>query len=97
MLLIAAGRLVDCSRLKKGISQVYETFLLKKTFPFVVLKLVLPGESVDVNVHPTKREVFFLNEESIVAECCMAIEQVLKGANFSVAFSVPVRDGSFFP
>lgn len=53
-----AERLVDCSVLKKGIEGVYAAYLPKNTHPFVFLSLDLAPQNVDVNVHPTKQEVY---------------------------------------
>lgn len=50
-------RLVDCPSLKKACEYVYSLYLPKHTHPFVYLSLEMPPQNLDVNVHPTKREV----------------------------------------
>ncbi|CAG8846056.1 10965_t:CDS:2, partial [Racocetra persica] len=65
-LLFINHRAVESSLLKKTIESVYTTYLPKNTHPFVYLSLEINPENVDVNVHPTKREVRFLNEEEII-------------------------------
>lgn len=50
-------RLVECSALKRAIEIVYTATLPKASKPFIYMSIVLPSEHVDVNVHPTKREV----------------------------------------
>ena len=47
---------------------------------------MLPPEQVDVNVHPTKREVHFLNEEEIIEKVQEQILDALKGSNTSRTF-----------
>lgn len=42
-----------------AVSQGYHTFLMEKQFPAVLIFIDLPPELVDINVHPTKREVRF--------------------------------------
>ena len=37
----------------------------------------VPGPHVDVNVHPTKREVSFLFEDRLVEAVCAALQQAL--------------------
>lgn len=52
-----ADRLVDCTALKRAIEVVYAATLPKASKPFIYMTIKLPPEHVDVNVHPTKREV----------------------------------------
>lgn len=87
-ILFINGRLVDCPTLKRACEYVYSLYLPKHTHPFVYLSLELPPEQLDVNVHPTKREVHFLHEQEIVDVVSQAIETQLKGSNTSRTFSV---------
>ena len=50
-------RLVDCTTLKRALEVVYAATLPKASKPFICMSIMLPPEHVDVNVHPTKREV----------------------------------------
>ncbi|EFA08028.2 DNA mismatch repair protein Mlh1-like Protein [Tribolium castaneum] len=87
-LLFINNRLVDCNNLKKCIDQVYATYLPKNSHPFVYLSLELDPVSVDVNVHPTKHEVHFLNEDQIVEAVCGALEtRLLKSNNSRVYYT----------
>ncbi|AET38870.1 mismatch repair ATPase MLH1 Ecym_3383 [Eremothecium cymbalariae DBVPG len=61
-------RLVSCDPLRRSLFQVYSNFLPKGSKPFIYLSLVIAPANVDVNVHPTKREVRFLHEDEII-EC----------------------------
>lgn len=56
-ILFINGRLVDCTGIKRAVEEVYADLLPKRTHPFLYLALRLPPQNVDVNVHPTKREV----------------------------------------
>ncbi|KAG6379640.1 hypothetical protein JVT61DRAFT_10158 [Boletus reticuloceps] len=76
-LLFINHRLVESSSVKRAIESVYSGVLPKGAFPFVYLSLEIDPRSVDVNVHPTKREVIFLNEEDITERISDAIQQVV--------------------
>lgn len=56
-LLITTDRLVECSALKRAIEIVYAATLPKASKPFVYMSINLPREHVDINIHPTKKEV----------------------------------------
>lgn len=81
--------------LKKCIDQIYMNYLPKNMHPFVYLSLELDPKSVDVNVHPTKHEVHFLNEEQIVESISTGMESKLLGSNSSRIFYTQVCP-SFF-
>ena len=64
-ILFVNGRLIFNSVLSRAIEDGYETFLMQHRFPFVILSLTLPGDRVDVNVHPAKAQVRFSDGPSI--------------------------------
>lgn len=80
------NRLVVCEPLKRAINQVYVTYLPKGHKPFMYLSLEIDPKNVDVNVHPTKREVRFLNEEEIIGRITSAIEEKLSSLDTSRTF-----------
>lgn len=71
------NRLVLCDPLHRAVKSVFELFLPKGTFPFVYLSLDIASQNLDVNVHPTKREVRFLFEDEIIEWVCGKIHDVL--------------------
>lgn len=87
-LLFINGRLVESTALKKAVDQVYALYLPKGCHPFVYLSLSLPPPAVDVNVHPTKREVHFLRQDRIVEIVHEELLRLLTGSNNSRAFQV---------
>ncbi|KAM4687276.1 DNA mismatch repair protein Mlh1 isoform 2-T2 [Discoglossus pictus] len=76
-------RLVESAALKKAIEMVYAAYLPKNTHPFLYLSLEIAPQNVDVNVHPTKHEVHFLHEDSIIEKVQQHIESKLLGSNSS--------------
>ena len=59
------GRPVRSALLIKALEEAYRNQLMVGKFPACVLHLVLPANAVDVNVHPAKTEVKFLNEKAV--------------------------------
>ncbi|KAF7761503.1 hypothetical protein Agabi119p4_9495 [Agaricus bisporus var. burnettii] len=76
-LLFINHRLVESSRMKRSFEAVYHGVLPKGAFPFVYLSLDIDPRCVDVNVHPTKREVHFLKEEEITERISDITQQKL--------------------
>ncbi|CEH14557.1 DNA mismatch repair protein-MLH1 family [Ceraceosorus bombacis] len=79
-------RSVDCPALKRSFEALYAAYLPKGGHPWIYISLEIQPDQVDVNVHPTKREVHFLNEDEIVEEVCSLAQEVLAGANASRNF-----------
>lgn len=86
LLLFINHRSVESSSLKKAVEQTYATFLPKGGHPFVYINLEIDPQRVDVNVHPTKREVNFLNEDEIIEEICSCIRVKLSEVDASRTF-----------
>ncbi|KAM5533891.1 hypothetical protein V8D89_012431 [Ganoderma adspersum] len=86
LLLFINHRLVESSRIKKALEAVYNGVLAKGASPFVYLNLQIDPRSVDVNVHPTKKEVHFLNEDAIIERIADVVQQALIGQSHSRTF-----------
>ena len=59
------SRGVKCPVFQKAIDIVYRNLTAGNKYPFVVLNLEIPPTDVDVNVHPTKKEVRYKNANQI--------------------------------
>lgn len=59
------SRTVKCPIFMKAIDTAYKNLISNGKYPFVVLNLELPPSDVDVNVHPTKKEVRYKNTNQI--------------------------------
>ncbi|KAF1972188.1 DNA mismatch repair protein mutL [Bimuria novae-zelandiae CBS 107.79] len=86
LLLFINHRSVESTVIKKAIEQTYATFLPKGSKPFIYLSLDIEPARVDVNVHPTKREVHFLNEDEIIATICDEVRSSLSKVDTSRSF-----------
>ncbi len=58
------SRPVKCPVFQKAIDMVYRNLIGSK-YPFIILNLEIPPADVDVNVHPSKREVRYKNPNQI--------------------------------
>ncbi|XP_065885951.1 DNA mismatch repair protein Mlh1-like [Dysidea avara] len=76
-------RLVDSTNIRKSLESVYANYLPKHSHPFIYLNIEITPSSVDVNVHPTKHEVFFLHEDLIIEALQKCVEDKLLGCNSS--------------
>ena len=59
------GRFVKDRMIYKAISEAYRHVLPAGRFPIAILLITLPPFAIDVNVHPTKTEVKFRDQERI--------------------------------
>lgn len=59
------SRTVKCPVFQKSIDTAYKNLIASGKYPLVVLNLEIPPEDVDVNVHPTKKEVRYKNINQI--------------------------------
>ena len=59
------SRTVKCPVFQKAINTAYKSLIANGKYPFVVLNLEIPPSDVDVNVHPTKKEVRYKNTNQI--------------------------------
>jgi len=71
------GRYVTDPALRGAVVDGYGGQLAADRYPFAVLFVEVPAESVDVNVHPRKTEVRFDNDEAVLSAISEAVETTL--------------------
>ena len=71
------GRYIKSSIIFKGIEDAYKDFSMQHKYPFVVLHINVEGENVDVNVHPTKMELRFSNQQEMYNAVYEAVDKAL--------------------
>ena len=69
-------RYVKNNVIAKAIEDGYKDYTMQHKYPFVVLMLDIDPEKIDVNVHPTKMELRFMNQQQIYN---LLYEAVFKG------------------
>ena len=71
------SRSVKCPIFQKAIDTAYKNLTAKGKYPFVILNLEIPPTDVDVNVHPTKKEVKYKNTNQIFSFIYSGIDMAL--------------------
>ena len=74
------GRMLRSNTLSKALEAGYRTDLMQHRFPFAVLHLTVPPAEADVNVHPSKMEVRFMEGEAIYRFIDESVHKVLSEA-----------------
>lgn len=87
------GRTVKCPVILKSIDTAYKRTLPIGKYPFVVLNVDIPYSDVDVNVHPTKRELRYKNPNQIFNIVYSAIDMAI--SNFD--YNKPKMDENILP
>lgn len=59
------GRYIRSNVIARGIEEGYRTFMMQHKYPFTALHFTIDGKLLDVNVHPTKMELRFSNQEEL--------------------------------
>ncbi len=71
------GRYVRSATVREAILDAYGNQLAPDRYPFAVLFLDVPGDAVDVNVHPRKMEIRFGDEGRVKTAVRDAVEDAL--------------------
>lgn len=77
MMTFVNRRAVKCPILSKAIESAYTSLITPGKFPVTVLFLELPPEEVDVNVHPTKKEVKYQRANTLFSFVRKALADAL--------------------
>ena len=63
--------------LQRAIEDAYKDFTMQHKYPFTVLHFTMDGTDLDVNVHPTKMELRFSNQQGVYNFVYNALKQTL--------------------
>lgn len=88
------GRFVVNQTVAAAVTNAYGAYLMKRQYPFFVLFLDVPAEIVDVNVHPTKADVRFADNQIIYGCVYSVVSAVLDGNSKALEYLVPVKNSA---
>ncbi|NLB28103.1 MAG: DNA mismatch repair endonuclease MutL [Clostridiaceae bacterium] len=75
---IVNGRVIQSPILRSAVDEACKTWFMKGRYPQLVISLVIPGNLVDVNVHPQKTELRFWEERSVFRAVFHAVRAALE-------------------
>lgn len=82
--LILNGRYVTNSTMQSAIHNAYAPYLMKRKYPLYVLLVSIEPEFVDVNVHPNKTDVRFVDNQVVYATLYSLVSSVLEGNSSAI-------------
>jgi DNA mismatch repair protein MutL len=74
------GRYVTSAPIRDAVVEAYDTQLAPDRYPFAVLDLAVDPADVDVNVHPRKLEIRWVDEEGVKRQVRTAVEDALRSS-----------------
>ena len=75
---IVNGRVCENQSISSAISTVYQQYLMKRNYPVTVIRIELSPSKIDVNVHPTKAEVRFSDNNQVFSAVYHAIKDAVE-------------------
>lgn len=73
------GRYIRSGLISKAIEEAYKPFMMQHKYPFTALHIEIDSELLDVNVHPTKMELRFRNQEQLYPYVLKLIGDTISG------------------
>ncbi len=83
------GRYVKSKMIAKGIEDGYKTFMMQHRYPFVCLDIRVEGSMLDVNVHPTKMELRFSDQNLVYHTIQSLVRDALSGKELIPEVTLP--------
>jgi DNA mismatch repair protein MutL len=87
--LFVNGRPVYDSLISRSVLEAYQTMIPRGYFPAFVLNIQIDPSEVDVNVHPRKTEIKFLNPGKVISSLQTSIKQSLSDSDLTADHSIP--------
>lgn len=72
------GRFIKSNVICRAIEEAYASYMMQHKYPFTVLHFNINPHFIDVNVHPQKMEIRFVNEKELYKDIYDAVSKTLK-------------------
>lgn len=89
--IIVNGRAVQDVTVQTAVEKAYAEFLMKRTYPVFVLDIVMPFDDVDVNVHPSKTEIRFVDKQAVFSAVYHAALDTINDSISGVAYGFDIQ------
>lgn len=80
--LVVNGRYVMNLTVQTAVTNAFGDFLMKRQYPFYVIYLDIPADRTDVNVHPNKLDIKFLNPQTIYSLVFESVSRALQSLDY---------------
>ncbi len=77
-------RYIKSNLIAKGIEEGYKAYMMQHRFPFCVLHITMDTQEVDVNVHPSKMDVRFHDQQQFMDFIIKAVAETLSAQEMIV-------------
>ena len=82
------GRHVDSKVIREALEDAFKSIIMRNKRPVAIISVRIDPKDMDVNIHPTKREVKFQNRDAVYASVFEAVRKTLEMEGISVKKSV---------
>ena len=76
------GRYIKSKIINSAIEDAYKPYIMQHNYPFCVLDFLIDPELIDVNVHPSKMEIRFENQNDVYNFFYNTVSDLLKTKEF---------------
>lgn len=97
LLLFVNDRPVKSLKLASAVVAAYGSKLMKDRYPVGAIRVFVDSSAVDVNVHPSKREVRFDDEAKVATAVRMSIEKTMNESDLTFKYDLTKFSESFEP
>ncbi len=87
-------RFINNRNINHAVFSAYENLMIKGAFPFFILFLDIDPHRFDINVHPSKMEAKFEDEQAVYRFISMLVKRTLSTNNLIPALSAGAEQGA---
>lgn len=86
------GRYVKSNIISKAIEDAYKGYSMQHRYPFTVLHFEMDTSKIDINVHPTKMELRFMEQNSVYQVIYNCIQDALSNRNMIQEVEIETKE-----